>query len=113
HQRPNQQNADVEGLNNLETTLLPDAGKLQAVGPAAWDWTPTTTNEAITALNATARSASYTAMLPLAWPVWNLQPDNVTQTSSDDVSAYGCWDIYSGSHGAAVPAFGSALPANQ
>src|SRR5262249_36954511 len=39
--------------------------------------------------------------------------DNVTQTSSDDVSAYGCWDIYSGSHGAAVPAFGSALPANQ
>jgi len=52
-------------------------------------------------------------MLPPAWQVWNLQTDNVTQTSSDDVSAYGCWDIYSGSHGAAVPAFGSALPANQ
>lgn len=86
----------IEALDQLQAILVTDAGKLQAVGVAvgtnpAWNWSQgTSLSESITALNATSRSASYSALLPPTWGIWNLKPDNVTQYSSDDVTTYYC-----------------------
>ncbi len=91
-----QEQATVEALDQLGAILVSEAGKLQTVGTKvgtdpAWAWTQgSSLSEAITALNATSRAQSYSALLPPTWAMWNLKPDNVTQTTSDDVKTYKC-----------------------
>jgi hypothetical protein len=105
-------------LNQLEKALLYDYGKLAAVGPAmtgggdAWAFGPDQNTDAITGLNAGAVASAESALLPVAWDGYNLMPDGLTQTSSDDVSALRCdWGQEQSGH--QNKPFAGAVPENQ
>jgi hypothetical protein len=106
--------AYTQWVGTMERILLYDYGKLSAVGEAVgsepgWQWqTGITTPQAIKALQASTTASAYSALVPVAWPGYNLTPDFVTQTSSDDVNTLNC--------GYGIPngfAFNRALPQNQ
>ena len=111
-QMAQQQTAYIQWIGQMETTMLYDYGKLSAVGNAvgndpAWTWQPTTTSQAITALQANATASAYSALTPVQWSGYNLTPDFVTQTSSNDVTTLSCAPPYQ-NH-----SFISALSQNQ
>lgn len=113
-----QQLAHLAALDRVETLLVSDAGKLQAVGTSllgnsAWQWHANTTSDAVNALNATTRQAVYSALLPPTWPVYNLKPDLTHQFSSADVATFGCGYENQEGDGGVTHTFASALPANQ
>jgi hypothetical protein len=87
-----QQAAYAQWVDQMEAIMLDDYGKLSAVGTAignntAWTWRPTTTGQAITALQANTTASAYSALEPVAWPAYNLtglgQPSN-------DVNSFSC-----------------------
>ena len=88
--------AFTQWVGTMERILLLDYGKLSAVGEAVgnepgWQWqTGITTPQAIKALQASTTASAYTALVPVAWPGYNLTPDFVTQTSSNDVNTLNC-----------------------
>lgn len=91
----NQQNAYIDWIYRMEEILLYDYGKLHAVGTAvgsdaAWSWTPRTTPDAISALQAGTRASAYSALLPVVWQGYNLKPDMKSQHSSNDVKTLRC-----------------------
>ena len=95
-QMAQQQTAYIHWIGQMEKIMLYDYGKLSAVGNAvgddpAWTWQPTTTSQAITASSRTTASA-YSALTPVQWSGYNLTPDGVTQTSSNDVTTLACDD---------------------
>jgi hypothetical protein len=113
-----QQLATVEGIQKMELILLTDYGRLSAVGSAAggsdasWAWTPDSTIDAITALNAATRAASYTTLIPETWVSTSLEPEYYLDPGSeypgnnwqtDSVAYYQC------THGAV---FKNAKPGN-
>jgi hypothetical protein len=110
-----QQTAYLEWVNQAEDILVSDYGKLSAVGTAvgsdpSWDWTSSTTNTVITALDAGTRAAAYSALLPIAWGGWNLKPGD-DLSGSNDVNSYICDEpnVYP-QH---TEPFAGALPQNQ
>ena len=122
-----QQTATYQWLNNLQDILLSDYGKLSAVGTAiqeqenGWEWTGQTTNFLIDAVNGNARAAAYSALVPVAWPTYNLTartpPGN---TNPNDVKNFYCseWTYIQGSTGIHYTVitnqtFGAALAPNQ
>jgi hypothetical protein len=106
-----QQTAYKEELYDLQDILVSDVGKLETVADDAatnpdWAWDPAKNfAAAVNTLTASTVSQSYSALLPLTWSMFNLKPDNVTQTTSDDVNTYEC--------GLDPKPFAPALPANQ
>jgi hypothetical protein len=123
----NQQTATYQWLNNLQDILLSDYGKLSAVGTAiqeqenGWEWTGQTTNFLIDAVNGNARAAAYSALVPVAWPAYNLTartpPGN---TNPNNVRDFYCseWTYIQGSTGIHYyvitnQTFERALPQNQ
>jgi hypothetical protein len=113
-QMAQQQTAYAQWVGQMERILLYDYGKLSAVGAAfgnqpGWTWqTGITTTEAVTALQANATAAAYSALLPVAWSGYNLTP--VEQSSSNDVTTLQCGS--GPKYHAALP-FSGALPQNQ
>lgn len=106
--------AYTQWVGTMERILLYDYGKLSAVAEAVgsepgWQWeTGVTTPQALKALQASPTASAYSALVPVAWPGYNLTPDFVTQTSSGDVNTLNC--------GYGLPngfAFNRALPQNQ
>ena len=94
-QMAQQQAAYAQWIGQMEAILVYDYGKLSAVGTAigndpAWSWLPTTTPQAITALQANATASAYSALTPVAWSGQNLTPDFFSQTSSNNVATLGC-----------------------
>ena len=87
-------------MDRSDETIVPyDYGKLSAVGNAvgndpAWTWQPTTTSQAITALQANATASAYSALIPVQWSGYNLTPDFVFQNSSNDVTTLSCAPPY-------------------
>ncbi len=111
-QMAQQQAAYAQWVDQMDGILLDDYGKLSAVGTAignnpAWTWRPTTTGQAITALQANATASAYSALEPVAWPGYNLTPDFIAQMWSNDVSGLACAPP-NNNH-----SFISALPQNQ
>lgn len=91
-QMAQQQAAYAQWVDQMEAIVLDDYGKLSAVGTAignntAWTWRPTTTGQAITALQANTTASAYSALEPVAWAGYNLtgygQPSN-------DVNSFRC-----------------------
>ena len=101
----------------MATILLYDYGKLQTVGAAlggddaTWGW-PADTSNMIYGLEGGTRASAYTALVPTTWPGWNLKPDGVSQTSSDDVTQLAC-DGNVEKSGTNTYPFAGALPDNQ
>jgi hypothetical protein len=101
-QPASQQLSYVEALDQLGAILVSDAGKLQTVGvsvgtDAVWSWNEgSTLGESITAFNATSRSASYAALLPPTWGVWDLKGYGQSPPGSNDVKKYECAGTDSG-----------------
>jgi hypothetical protein len=112
-----QQTAYLEWVNQAEDILVSDYGKLSAVGTAvgsdpSWDWTSSTTNTVITALDAGTRAAAYSALLPIAWGGYNLKPGTNEQSSgSNDVATYICDEP--SDYPAHYYPFAPAVPQNQ
>jgi len=90
--------AHLNAMLRLETILLSDAGKLQMVGTNLignpdWAWQPDTTINVESVLSATTTQTGYSALLPLAWPLWNLKPrydSSLSELHSDDVTQFIC-----------------------
>ena len=118
-----QQSATVEGIDRMETILLTDYGKLQAVGTKAgggdadWALTSDTTITSIDALNASTRAQSYSTLMPMTWAGTDLEPspNGGNEQVTNDVTQYACKSDRNDSDGHAIPAykFEKALPANQ
>lgn len=108
-QMAQQQTAYVDWLGTMQRIVLSDYGKLSAVGRAigndpAWTWTTgVTTPQAITALQANATASAFSALVPVAWPGYNLTPDFTSQTSSNNVSTYECGQFVDYPFAAAKP----------
>jgi hypothetical protein len=117
YQMSTQQQMYIFWVNQLKKDLLYDYGKLAAVGPAmvsdlAWAFGPDQNTDAITGLNAGAVASAESALLPVAWDGYNLMPDGLTQTSSNDVSALRCdWGQEQSGH--QNKPFAGAPPENQ
>jgi hypothetical protein len=70
--------AQYEAMGQIELILVADQGKLLTVRQKAgtdpsWRWSAATTNDAINFLNTSARAASYSALMPPSWPIWDVQ----------------------------------------
>lgn len=132
NQLENQQLAYLEWVNNAQDILLSYYGQLSKVGTAiqhdtSWNWTGSTTNNLITALQAGTRASAYSALLPVAWGGYNLKAITATSTGplpnpadANDVTKYGCSEydelvtdghVYEGVN--TTHPFKNALPQNQ